>query len=510
MLWIFSCLTLVLIALTETSVCAAETGPQLPSFELQNALKAFQPRAGQQPDPVTVWKRPNLGNPDFGSNNAEPKPIPFASSNSLILQFQPNITGADVAQYFKENNFIVTKTFPDIGAVQVDTDLSRFFKPKETDRDVNERVFRGIVEASKFFKSDWRIKEATPDVYFGAKSVSDQDEFDTAVNIVDSKSDKVSEIGWGARDIEAPDLWDLPMAKDGVVFGILDVGFGRHDKLTYIRFKEDTHIANHGTHVAGIACARHDEKKGVRGIIPNCFVRARVSNLWYSNSQAADPLRIAIGFSQVLSAAGDFIRDDNEVEIFNFSLGYNWYKLGYNPDLPEESLLRGVVEAQAPIFTDTLLSAKVNSPNKLFFFAAGNDSSSPSKTINVKYASAFNWAVLKAREAGVRNGIIVEAHDDEGNRTAFSNVGGHVSCPGMRILSTVAFDKYENPSSTAFGEMQGTSMATPFCAASVALFKLVRPRYSTEEALNCILISAGRTNEGVPRPKLKQALDACP
>jgi hypothetical protein len=53
--------------------------------------------------------------------------VPFAAANSMILQFQPNTTQTEVDDYIKSNNFAVIKTFPSIGAIQVKTDLSRFF-----------------------------------------------------------------------------------------------------------------------------------------------------------------------------------------------------------------------------------------------------------------------------------------------------------------------------------------------------------------------------------------------
>jgi subtilisin family serine protease len=106
--------------------------------------------------------------------------------------------------------------------------------------------------------------------------------------------------------------------------------------------------------------------------------------------------------------------------------------------------------------------------------------------------------------------VIVEAHDPDGKRAPFSNTGGNLSCPGVNILSTVAFDTARNPSKSAYGEMSGTSMASPYCAAGHVLFRLVRPGYSGEEAVECMLKSSVKSSSGVPMLRLQEAVNACP
>jgi hypothetical protein len=82
--------------------------------------------------------------------------------------------------------------------------------------------------------------------------------------------------------------------------------------------------------------------------------------------------------------------------------------------------------------------------------------------------------------------------------------------PWVDIVSTVAFDEQHKPSVASYGEMSGTSMAWPYCAAGLVLFRLVRPNYSGEAALNCLLKSNAKSTSNVPMLRLKDALDACP
>jgi subtilisin family serine protease len=146
----------------------------------------------------------------------------------------------------------------------------------------------------------------------------------------------------------------------------------------------------------------------------------------------------------------------------------------------------------------------------VIFSAAGNDSSGVPKPISAKYASPFNWAALNARERGLRNGVIVEAHDSSNKRASFSNVGGHISCPGVDVLSAVAHASDGETSQSMYGKMSGTSMASPYCASAHLLFGLVRPGYSGTKIIDCLLASTQKTDTGTPIPKLTQALAKYP
>ncbi len=73
--------------------------------------------------------------------------------------------------------------------------------------------------------------------------------------------------------------------------------------------------------------------------------------------------------------------------------------------------------------------------------------------------------------------IAVAATDQSGHLASFSNHGGFVAvaAPGVSILSTCAWSNGcvggSVPSTTAYGFLSGTSMATPFVSAAAALLK---------------------------------------
>lgn len=200
----------------------------------------------------------------------------------------------------------------------------------------------------------------------------------------------------------------------------------------------------------------------------------------------------------------------DDVQTFNVSLGYNWRSnFGINSDLPDYSQWRALVESQGAFLVSLLELANAN--GRVIFSAAGNDSTDLDTPIGAKYASPFNWAAITAREEGnAFNGVIVEAHDQDGNRAAFSNSGGHISCPGVNIFSAVAHSPDGQVSKSAYGSMSGTSMASPYCASGQSLFKLVRPGYNGVEAVECMLQSNDLSSSNTPMLRLQQALNVCP
>jgi hypothetical protein len=483
----------------------------VPSFETKQAIEALTPKGDSggrrsykelKIDPKNLPPSTDAQAPVDAQGQAT---VPFAAQNSMILQFQPDVTQSQVDDYIKSNNFEVVKTFPSIGAVQVTTDLSRFFKPKITDNSVNDSVLRGLVEASKEFKKDPRIREATPDVVLHGQS--DISNFMTATGIMDKADTKTTD--WGIQDIQADQLWDLEGAREGVIFGIMDVGFAKHEDLVFLDFLNGTPVEDHGTHVSGIACGSHSNPRGIRGVLPNCFVRARYGDVFFQSTAGGQVTKFLALFSQILGSLTTFVDSFDDVSTFNISLGYNWISnFGINPDAPESNDWRAIVEIQGPLLVTLLQNAEKK--GKIIFSAAGNDSTGLNPPIDAKYASPFNWAAIMARQLGIKNGVIVEAHDKDGKRASFSNTGGNISCPGVNILSTVAFNGQHQQSNSAYGEMSGTSMASPYCAAGLVLFRLVRSKYSGEAALDCLLKSDAKSTSGVPMLRLKEAVGACP
>ncbi|MDO9416324.1 S8 family peptidase [Pararhizobium sp.] len=437
--------------------------------------------------------------------------VPFVVPNSMIIKFEANVTPAQVEDYLRTNELLVIQKFRTIGAVQVKTDISKYFEPKLTDTSVNDTILRGMNDAIVDFKKDPRVIAATPDIF-----LSDKQDGELEIRNMLTPTDIVTEgaalgvatIDWGVKDVEADQLWQMPGATDGVIFGVMDVGFARHTDISYLDFPKTASADNHGNHVAGIACGIHNGR-GIEGVLPNCFVRARAGDVFFQSAGNNPQLGFMVLFSQILATLDSFVGGQDDVSTFNVSLGYNWRSnFGINPDLPESTQWRTLVEAQGVFLVSVLEAA--DRDGKVIFSAAGNDSRRNETPISAQYASPFNWAALAARQRGIQNGVIVAAHDPAGKRASFSNSGGDISCPGVDILSALAFDQNDQPSNSSYGKMSGTSMASPYCASSHVLFRLVRPGYTGVEAFKCMAASGVPDNTGLPMLKLTKALDACP
>jgi len=483
---------------------------RLPSVQAVQAIKGIGViKAPANPSFWGIDIDKNTLTPESPVNSApDGTKVPFWSKDALLLQLDPDITAEELNALIDDKGLAVIKTYPELGAIQVQTDLSKFVQPGFDDNSNNDTISNGVLSAMKHFNDDPRIVNAIPDTLLSDQTYDNvMSPTDVTLSIERTAGEQAD---WGVASIEANQAWSLDGATDGVMFGVLDDGFARHDDLVFMGFRSDNADNSHGNHVAGIACARHNNAVGVKGVLPNCFIRAKKEDFIFNATEGGNIVKFVSSFSDIVSALDSFVRDENGISTFNVSLGYNWRpNFGIDIDSPQNAQWRTWVESQGRFMAQILQFAQQR--DKAIFSAAGNDSADLAAAGSAKFASPFNWAALTLRDLGLsRAGVVVEAHDPQGKRAAFSNSGGHIACPGTNILSAVAFDANKVPSRSAYGRMSGTSMASPYCAAGHQLFMLVRPGYGAIEAIDCLLTSSAKTDVGTPMLKLTQALAACP
>lgn len=429
------------------------------------------------------------------------KTVPILVPDSIILQLRPDLTQEEIDSLISENNFTVTDVYKHIGQIRVETDLSAYFKAKIGDTP-NQTLLKGMLDVSKEFKKDERIISASPDVLISSQNWQ-EDYLHNLMSPADVSIDAQEEIiDWGISDIGADTLWEEPRANNPVILGVMDVGFAMHDDLTFKDMDDEMSANSHGNHVAGIACASHNNT-GTKGVLLDCWVKAEQGS-FFPPDVNSDPIStFMVQFSQILSTLNEFVPDSNEIDVYNLSLGYNWMpNFGINPDDAGNEVYQALAQMHGEMFLAILDVA--DEQGKVIFSAAGNDSHGLSNPIKAKYASPFNWAAIAAIERGIAsNGIIVEAHDTAGNRASFSNTDGHLSCPGVNILSTTA------DANNSYGKMSGTSMASPYCAAGYALLKNVLVNKSSTEIIDCMKSSSTLSDSGTPRLSLPDAIDNC-
>lgn len=275
--------------------------------------------------------------------------------------------------------------------------------------------------------------------------------------------------------IHAPEAWDVQKGDSTVVIAIVDNGVDyKHEDLAANvwtneleahgvtgvdddgnGFVDDTHgwdfgnddadpinapsssiDYDHGTHLAGIACAVTNNQKGIAGVSWNCeFMPVKVS-------PDADPGDSPFGAEGIVYAA------DNGADIISNS----WRGRGYSKW--EQEAINYAYSKGAVIVAS----------------ASNGDAERP------LYPASYQHA------------ISVAAVRENDTKTSYSNFGPWIDicAPGgdenAWILSTIPGNKYE-----FWG---GTSMATPVVAGVFGLVKTLHPDWTNDQIIRQVLLSA--------------------
>jgi subtilisin family serine protease len=429
--------------------------------------------------------------------------VPFLFPDSVLIQFEPFATATDIAEVIGKFGWSVRETFPHLGLIRVEANLVPYVTAAGASDDPNGSVLQGVFDAMADYETDEFVAAAAPDLVMRGQFSYVAGAAPQIVKV------NAETLDWGITDIEADQLWSNTAAMDGALFGVMDSGFSRHKDLVFSGLPANNTAYDHGNHVAGIACARHNNV-GVAGVIPNCHLSVySVSRVAVGTTQDPTAQFLAY-FSDIIASVEVFADEQHDLRSLNVSLGYNWRSnFGIDPDvLDSESAQyrRALVESHGKMALALLRWAQNN--DVVVFSAAGNDSNGDDTRVSAQYASPFNWAAIVGRQIGVNSGAIVEAHDRDGKRAIFSNKDGHISCPGQDILSTVAYDNFQAVDN-AYGLLSGTSMASPYCAAGHTLLGLLRPNLTSQQLLDCMLASPLLTDKQVPMLRLHDALAKC-
>ncbi len=192
----------------------------------------------------------------------------------------------------------------------------------------------------------------------------------------------------------------------------------------------------HGTHVAGIIAAEANNNIGIAGIAPNVKV---MPLRWYGDEGKWTSAVVAETYHYAV---------DNGAKIINTS---------YNID--------GLVEDQ--VYLDSI--EYVTSKGAIIFNSAGNSSKkNPPRQVVEDIVLVCSVKSKNAKKAD--------------KKSSFSNYGTGVDvcAPGDPIFSTVQ-KRYQGQS--RYGELSGTSMASPVAAAVAALIWSHNPNFSRLEVI---------------------------
>ena len=231
---------------------------------------------------------------------------------------------------------------------------------------------------------------------------------------------------WGLPAIGATSAWDVTMGSPDVVVAVVDTGINSSNPdlagqvLTAdgVNFVDPTYDASddngHGTHVAGIIAASMDDGIGGTGLAPGCrLMPVKVLDGTGSGTDA----QVAAGIDWAV---------DHGAKVINMSLGGS---------------------GTSAVLDDAAAYAEGN--DVTLVAAAGND-------------GAYETDIYPAAAPGV---VAVGATGRDDDIAPFSNWGPYVdvAAPGVGILSTWNDGGMRTES--------GTSMATPFVSAAIALVR---------------------------------------
>lgn len=320
----------------------------------------------------------------------------------------------------------------------------------------------------------------------------------TDFRIIADTWDETNPMGdnWGLEALKVLTAWDDEASFSPVKVGIYDAGFDEnHEDLIFDDVVNNTtndSEKNHGTHVAGIFAAQHDNKRGISGVATDTRLYAYACNGNSYGSSMGDKLAYATLIG-------------NHVKVINVSLGDSQEVMfaASHPEINAEyaTKAQNYIQNKADILSEYLNKLLTAGYDFVICTSAGNTNNTSfvvdtNETYGVRKANDaekndsaitkysgnvlayYDCALTAIREYNVKSRIIVVGsmkNNGSGSYkvSSFSNVGDRVDviAPGENILSTVPITM----DTLGYGIMQGTSMASPYIAGLSAMLYQVNP-----------------------------------
>lgn len=314
-----------------------------------------------------------------------------------------------------------------------------------------------LASALERVRADPRVAYAQPDTRLRPQANEPNDPYYT--------------LQWNLADFGLPRAWSIERGGEAVTLAIIDTGFDvEHGDLAG-RFLPGWNVpgghadvsggeVRHGTHVAGIAAALTDNGLGVAGLAWEGVRVLPVQVIDESGSASEADLIDALTWASGGSIEG---APDNPhpAQVINVSLG------GPGPlPLLEEAVERAVRRGS------------------LVVAAAGNERAYPTFDGVLSPASAPCATAVGSVDADgkISEFSMYDANERLVDLAAPGGAGPCLAGPESGVLSTTAGGGY--------GCMQGTSMASPFVAAALALLRSHDPAAAPEELLARLLRGA--------------------
>jgi Zn-dependent metalloprotease len=492
---------------------------------------------------TTRWRNPyarKRSEEPRGLARGETQKVPVAKPNSYVIQLSPDASDRDISALLKKYDLIVTKMIAPLGVITVEVDpkatpttRTPAAAPKPAEPADAKAELQQILEPPliRDLRDEKIVDGAFVNTTLGTKVVPKSQ---GAKVVVDGETfawrwhpGEDSDGSWGLKAIRMPAVWSIleqyrKMHPDVVrpKIGIIDGGFTQNPSVKFgemIGVKPLTfHTAgcgtHHGMHVAGIIGANPSDGPGINGIIPD----ARMDAIAVDDNIVGDAGHVGVDegwqvhallFDDVLAKTLDYVyanlMQPDGLRVVNISLGYNFVASNLLGDADPSEVPGLALHIMHQSNLIRLMAGRVKD-HVLFVVAAGNDSDGRADPIDARWASPFAWAGTQPSSAGETpaNILVVEAIGDDGMRAGFSNTGGHVSAPGVDIMSTLASGR------ESLGVCSGTSQAAPHVAALAAILFELDPTKTPEEIAALIRASTTAPKAGSAAAGSIDALDA--
>ncbi|MEU8763691.1 S8 family serine peptidase [Streptomyces sp. NPDC048659] len=292
---------------------------------------------------------------------------------------------------------------------------------------------------------------------------------------------------WDMTQIKADQAWAVTTGSASVKVGVLDTGvddqhqdiapnFNAADSVSCAYGKADTRagawrdVGTHGTHVAGtIAAAKNG--KGVIGVAPGVKI---------SSVRVAEPTS-SLFFAENTVCA--FVwAGDHGFKVTNNSYYTDPWQFNCPDNIDQAAIIEGVRRAQA--YAEGKGSLQVAAAGNSNYDLANKttDTESPNDSTPVTRTITNACLDIPTELPGV---VTVAAQASGGAKASYSNFGNGVidiAAPGgdgaTQVYSTLPGGKY--------GNMSGTSMASPHVAGVAALIASANPTYTPADIRNAL------------------------